>query len=271
MRPAWLLLLVGCANPLLGLHEHRTLALEHAEVILRWSPDDDSQRTRLEWATTKAAHELNRWGGLESSVTLNVLPSHAALEQVTGRYGYSWLRAWGQYDNVSLQSPRTWGPPPRDEDLAEWLTHELTHCLMFQRSATPLTWSEKEIPLWFREGMATVTAQQGYRYETLESLATWQLANPDLDIFKEGEALSDKSFDQVYGISYHAMTFFIRRYGDAAVLATMRNMKEGDQFPAAFTKAAGITPAAFAREFQNYLRLRGFRGFGLPVHRPILE
>ncbi len=271
MRVAWLLVLIGCANPLLGLQARRVVALDHAEVIIRWSTEDDSQHARIEWATTRAAHELDRWGGLESPVTLNVLPSHAALEQVTGRYGYGWLLAWGQYDTVSLQSPRTWRPPPRDDDIAEWLTHELTHCLMFQRSATSSTWTEKEIPLWFREGLATVTARQGYRYETLESLATWQLAHPELDIFTEGEALSEKASDQVYGISYHAMTFFIRRYGDVAVLGTMHNMKEGDLFPAAFTKAVGITPVAFAREFENYLRLRGFRGFGLPVHRPILQ
>ena len=47
--------------------------------------------------------------------------------------------------------------------LNELLTHELTHCVMYQRAGTDLNWSLKGIPLWFREGMASVTA----------GMATW--------------------------------------------------------------------------------------------------
>ncbi len=264
MKLAWLLVLTACANPLLGLREHRTVHLEQGQVTVRFGPEDEATHSRVEAAIAQAARALTRWGGLETEVTVNLLPSHVALEQATGRY-FGWLRAWGQYDAIAFQSPRTWQPPLRDDELVEWLTHELTHCVMFQRSGSALTWNEKAIPLWFREGLATITADQGYRYESLESLASWQLAHPDLDVFAQGEALSETSFTQVYGLSHHAMTFFLRRYGDVAVLAAMHNMHDGDQFPAAFTKAVGITPGAFAREFENYLRLRGFRGFGLPM------
>ena len=57
--------------------------------------------------------------------------------------------------------------------VAELLTHELTHCLMYQRSATADSWPYKGIPLWFREGMASVTAHQGYRRPHDEDIARY--------------------------------------------------------------------------------------------------
>src|SRR6185295_2154512 len=53
-------------------------------------------------------------------------------------------------------------PVPADVD--ELMLHELTHCVMYQRSASAADWSRKRIPLWFREGMASVTASQSYRW-----------------------------------------------------------------------------------------------------------
>lgn len=256
------LLLSACVSPLANLKESRAVS---QSLTLQWGEEDGQTQAQVAKAAERALPELERWGGLTTPVTLSLLPSHEALESVTGRYGYGWLRAWGQFDRVLLQSPRTWPSRPRESDVTEWLVHELTHCLLFQRSATASTWEAKAIPLWFREGMATVTARQGYRFASLEDLATWQLANPTVDVFTDGEALAQNAFDQVYGLSHHAMVFFIRRYGDDAVTSVMRHMKEGDDFVASFTRSIGITPQAFAREFRNYLKLRGFRGFGLPL------
>lgn len=259
------LLLCACANPLHTLHQRRTVALDGAQVTVAWGHDDDQAERQVTKALTRALPELNRWGGLTSPVTLSVLPTHEALEQVTGRSGYGWLRAWGRYDEVWLQSPRTWPHGTRDSDLIERLTHELTHCLLFQRSATAATWEQTAIPFWFREGMATVTARQGYLFASLEDLARWQTSQPTLDVFEQGEAISVAHFDQAYGVSHHAMTFFLKRYTDEALLAVMRAMSAGQAFDRAFVTAIGLTPAAFAREFNHYLRWRGFRGFGLPV------
>ena len=255
----------ACVSPLASLRQTRVVTVDDSKVTLRWGDEDAETHAQVAKAIERALPELNRWGGLAAPVTLSLLPSHDALETVTGRYGYGWLRAWGQYDAVLLQSPRTWPSRPRESDVTEWLVHELTHCLLFQRSATAATWETKKIPLWFREGMATNTARQGYRFASLEDLATWQIAHPELDVFTDGEALSRNAFDQVYGLSHHAVAFLLRRYGDEAVLGVMRAMREGDEFAAAFKRAVGITPDAFARELKNYLRLRGFRGFGLPV------
>jgi hypothetical protein len=261
----WVLLLTACANPLLGLHQSRTVTFETSQVTWRWSDLDTATQGAIERALRTALPVLQRWGGLTETVTVSLLPNHEDLERVTGRHGFGWLRAFGRYDEVYLQSPRSWPTPPSEAQVAEWLTHELTHCVLFEQSGTKETWEHQGIPLWFREGMATVTARQGYRFETLEALATWQTAHPELDVYTHGEALSKEHFDAVYGLSHHAVAFFLRRYGDPALTRTMRNLRQGDPFAAAFTKAVGITPNAFTREFTTYLTLRGFRGFGLPV------
>ncbi len=260
-----LVLACGCVNPLLAVTNARTLRVDDVAVTVKWSNDDAGLERRLSDAVDKATPALKRWGTLVAPVTLAALPSHEGLEVVTGRRGYGWLRAWSTYDTVYLQSPRTWPRPPNDNDLVEWLTHELTHCVLFQQSATPATWERLHVPLWFREGLATVTARQGYRFSSLEDLAAWQSEHPALDVFEDGEALSKEHFTQVYGLSHHAVVFLLRRYGDGAVTRTVAAMREGRDFDEAFTRAVGLTPRAFARDFANYLRLRGFRGWGLPV------
>jgi len=70
---------------------------------------------------------------------------------------------------VLVQSPRSWeGAAEADEAtlaaaLAELLAHELTHALMYQRLARGDGAPVEEPPLWFREGMASLTAGQGAR------------------------------------------------------------------------------------------------------------
>lgn len=261
------LLASACVSPLSALHSSRTVHIDQQQIELRWSEDDADTQMRLGQALARAVPVLGRWGGLLEPVTLSVLPNHAALERASGRHGYAWLRAWGRYDEIWLQSPRSWPVPPRDSDTVEWLTHELTHCLLFQHTSTRETWEHRPIPFWFREGMAIVTARQAYRYASLEDLAAWQLVNPSFNVFTLEESATTGSFTQAYGLSLHAMTFLLRRYGDAAVINVMKNMKNGDVFEVAFARSAGISTQAFGREFMNYLRLRGFRGLGLPVRR----
>ena len=76
-------------------------------------------------------------------------------------------RAWAFADQVLLQSPRTWNPVggADDDELAELIAHEVTHALMYQlmQPGDDPSWAVEEPPLWFREGMASVTAGQGHR------------------------------------------------------------------------------------------------------------
>ena len=70
-----------------------------------------------------------------------------------------------------------------------------------------------------------------------------------------------------YGAAHHAFTFLVNRYGEGTVRALLEQMHHGADFPVAFTSAVGISPETFLRDFERYLRLRGFRG-GRLLHAP---
>lgn len=265
---AALLAASGCVAPLASLTRVSPVTAGAMRFELHSEPEAVEDTARVRGALERATPLLERWGGLAAPVTIRIAPTHDALERAVNRRGYDWLRAWAQYDELIIQAPGTWAGTDRDVD--ELVVHELTHCLLFQRSGTRTTWNTRRIPLWFREGMATVTADQGLRFPSLEDLADWVQRNPGADPFEDGERLSREAYGPTYGVAYHAMRFLLRRHGDAVVLELMRGMRAGDDFEAAFIRAVGTTPRRFAADFLNYLRFRGFRGFGLKV-RPRLQ
>src|SRR5262249_42262530 len=150
------------------------------------------------------------------------------LEEVVSRSGYDWLRAWARYDEVIVQSPSTWGASSaRQKDVDELLLHELTHCLMYQRAGTAEDWRKREIPLWFREGMASVTAEQTYRWMALEDLAQFYEAHPEQDPVTDPDSLYQEQNQVVYGAAHHAFAFLLQRYGEGGVHKTLDAMFKG--------------------------------------------
>lgn len=263
------LMVTGCVSPLSKLTRRSTVTLGSTTAELRAEPDGDADEARVRASVQRVAPRLDRWGPLDQPIIINIVPSHEALVRTVGA-DYDWLRAWAQFDSLILQAPRTWAL--NDTDLDELVLHELTHCVLFQRSGTASTWADRRIPLWFREGMATVTADQGLRYPSLEDLADWVTTNAEIDVFQDAERLSKASQAQVYGLAFHAMRFLLKRTGDARVLSLMKTMKGGADFDAAFTAVTGTPPRKFEADFLTFLRLRGFRGFGLkvrPAHPPL--
>jgi hypothetical protein len=230
-----------------------TFALEYAGV-------DAGALEAVRRAMDAAAPGLARWGGLAEPVTVRVYPSHDALERAVGREGYGWLKAWARYDEVFLQSPRTWSLlGVRQRDLEELLLHELTHCVMYQRAAERGDWSRRRIPAWFREGMASETARQGYRWPSLEDLARFYEAQPGQDPLGAPAALYQGDSDIVYAAAHHAFGFLVRRYGEEGVRSLLAGMREGRTFPQAFERVLGLSQEAFERDFRRYVTLRGFR------------
>ena len=176
------------------------------------------------------------------------------------RSGYGWLRAWARYDEVFVQSPRTWsllGAGQRELD--ELMLHELTHCLMYQLAATPTGWARKRIPLWFREGMASYTAGQGGRWPSLEELARHLEKRPEDDLLRQADALYQDESDTVYGAAHQAFSFLVKRYGEQKVRELLWAMKRGPAFEPAFEAVVGVSEQAFLDDFTRYVRLRGFR------------
>jgi len=231
-----------------------TFRLEYPQI-------EEADVAILRAAVERAAPQLSRWGTLESPVTVRVHADHASLEDAAKRSGFAWLRAWARYDVVDVQAPHTWKPlRGTQRDLDELLLHELTHSLMYQVAADQGGWRQKKIPAWFREGMASFTAEQAYRWPTLEQLARTLEQNPTWEPLLRPESLHRDHMPVAYGAAHHAFTFLVNRYGEDTIRALLKEMSRGPDFPVAFAATVGVPPDTFLRDFTRYIRLRGFAG-----------
>ena len=254
------LVLSSCATHAPELRRRAEIATEVGDFIFEYSDQDAGALVKVERTVQAAGKPLSRWGAFRDPITIHILPSHQLLERAVNRPGYDWLRAWARYDEVFLQSPRTWGLiGPTQNEVNELMVHELTHCMMYQLSADRLSWSAREFPLWFREGMASYTAGQGYRWPTLDELARFLDEHPDVDLINHPEGLYRTESDIVYSAAHHAFTFLVIRYGEAKVREILIAMRPGLAFPKAFAKALGITADDFAADFKRYVQSRGFK------------
>lgn len=244
--------LSGCLTPLAALTQRTPLVAEEMRFVIASDGAEDREVERLAAALSRATAPLKRWGGLREPVTLYLLPTHQALEQATRRPDHAWLQAWASYDEVLVESPRRWARA--DADLEQLVVHELSHCLLFQRSAERERWTSLQIPLWFREGLALWTAGQGERLPGLEDLARWLGAHQQDDAFADGERLSKHAYEPIYGLAYQAFAYLLRRFGAESVPALMARMRGGLDFPPAFESVYGLRPLQFQHDFERWLR-----------------
>lgn len=243
----------GCA-PRVGTGGPRAdeLSVGGARFRLEYLPADAGAAREVARALELAVPRVARWGGLAAPVTITIHPTHAALEAAAALDGYPWLRAWARYATIDLESPRRWGLLARGRArILEVVTHELAHCAMYQRSADAWSWPYKEIPRWFTEGLASVTAEQGERWPGVEALGrAWARS---LDPLAPSEALYRERSKLVYAGAHHAFAFLLDRYGEGRVRRVLDLMGEGRRFPSAFREAIGIGDDAFLREFRRFV------------------
>ena len=277
---ALLALAAGCAHrPGQGPARLEEATVEGQVFRLQYWPGDEEAARQVRAALALAVPRVERWGRLGAPVLVTIHPSHEALEKAVKRERRPWLRAWARYASVDLQSPPTWGPPdaflgsPSDEQVAELLAHELVHCAMYQAVGGEATWAQRDIPLWFREGLASVAAGQGHKRIGPEAI--WRfyrdaasgeagrtgirgdpLAGPESppeEPRDRGEA------DLVYGTAHRAFQFLLDRYGQARVRAVLERMGRGQPFGEAFRAGIGVAPRAFVDDFRRYIALQGWR------------
>jgi hypothetical protein len=264
----------ACA-PRIALPYSQTVQTAAGPFRIDFGTDDAQAAGVVTDAVDRAATTLQRWGTLREPVTLVLLPSHQALEDALARHGYPWLRAWARYDEVLLQSPRTWGEDPSPADVRELVLHELTHCLMYQLSSDRAHWEDQDTPLWFREGMAAVTANQGLRWMALPELAALYAQHPEEDLVaRPGDPYEPRTelwhrlltrigllepdrYTEIYAAAYHAFVFLDQRKGDEGIRALLARLRGGDRFDQAFSTAMGTTPDAFAADFRRYVLSSG--------------
>lgn len=254
-----------------GMSRSRTLQLPGAQVLLEWEPPDERVAQELEASLRLALPRVARWGAFQAPVSVRIHPTHESLENAVRRHDYPWLRAWARYDTVDLQSPRTWSLLGAGrEDVAELLTHELTHCLMYQRAGTANDWMFKGIPLWFREGMASVTASQGYRRLSDEEIWRYLRRHPTKDPIAEAESLYQGEADFVYGAAHRAFEFLVQRYGDETVLGVLERMRTGASFAASFASVVGLPERSFGREYVRFVKWEGWRARPAGTQPPLV-
>jgi len=264
-------LLGGCVPRLLGgeATQVETLVVEGHRFHLVY-PREEAESARLvAEALRLGAPRANRFATLRLPVTVTLHPTQESLEAAAGRSGYAWLRAWARYAAIELKSPRAWSLSGASlDEVAVLLAHELTHCAMYQTAGTDWTWAFTDPPLWFREGMASVSAEEGYKRVGLQALRAFYLGDgrlrpdavrPDGDPLTHPEPLLDEQPDLVYSAGHHAFLFLLRRYGEERVRNVLRQMSTGRRFAAAFQEAIGIEATAFEAEFRRYVIWRGWR------------
>lgn len=258
----------GCATSRGGEQVRQEYTVGAARFRLEARDLDRSTLRMLERGLQLAGSELLRWGGLEEPVTIHVLPDQRSLREAIGYPEYTWVNAWARYDTVHLQSPRSWSfMPPRQSDVDRLLLHELSHVMLYQRVGDANAWRSKGIPLWFDEGLASVTAQQAYRWPGLEDLARWYLANGNGDDpLRPSPTMYRRQNALVYGAAHHALTFLLQRYGEQVVIDLMDRMSEDRRFDEAFQLVIGLSRERFEEEFRRYVELRGFKRAVSPRH-----
>ena len=230
------------------------------DLVIEYTSADAGTVAHLEKALSTAIPRIHAWGSFTTPVTIRVYPTHADLEIAVHRYHYPWLRAWARYDEIFLQSPRSFGLFEGGADnLAELLTHELTHCLMYQLAADASDWRQKDfqIPIWFREGMASWTAQQGHRRMSEARLADWIRTTHENPV-TDAPSLYQHESEAVYGAAHWAFAFLVERYGAPAIRRLLAAMKLGASFDTAFQHAIGLERHAFESEFLRYLAWDGW-------------
>ncbi len=263
MRRASLSALLFAATACAHVHGGQSTRLEtvnvgNAVVRVQYGLEDAETAEQVKGALRRAVAAAERWGRLSTPVLVTIHPTHRALEVATHHEGYGWMRAWARYASVDLQSPRTW-PDAKDGEVERLLAHELTHCVMYQSVASEWSWRRRLIPLWFREGMASVTAGQEQGRVQPEAIGRFyrdqtagEGARPAGDPLTDPGPLYRSSSDLVYGTAHRAFHFLLDRYGEERVRRLIANMGDGDGFREAFWKAMGIPVEDFEGDFRRY-------------------
>jgi hypothetical protein len=213
---------------------------------VQYAPADATEIPRVERALIAAGPRLSRWGEFRHGVFIKLLPDHDALEAAVDRRGYPWLRGWAFGDQVLLESPRAWAAD--DAELAELLAHELTHALMYQLLSPDDAVAAVEPPLWFREGMASVSAGQDHRRLSRDEVARFIAAHPGADLLRPSSGIYREERDAVYGAAHRAFELLLRISGDAAVRDVLGGVRMGDSFADSFARATGWPLADFEAE-----------------------
>lgn len=203
-------------------------------------------------ALTVSYQRVSVWGELRHPIKIYIFPNHYSLQRAVNR-NFDWLRAWALYSEIYIQSPFTWEIGPYYYALVELLTHELTHTAMYQLCCSSRNWYRKYIPLWFREGMASFTARQGYRRLTPRELGKFLKTGLGRKLWAHPERYLERFQGQIYSLAHWEFTFLVRNYGIKSAKGVLRGMRDGLSFEGAFSKNVGLSVGEFRKKVRNWI------------------
>jgi hypothetical protein len=255
----------ACAHAPAAPREHAdSLWIDDSAFTVRYEPGDLVAARQVKRALALAVPAAERWGELTVPVVITIHPDHESLETAVSRQGHSWLRGWARHATIDLQSPRTWTRGfATDAQMAVLLTHELTHCAMYQALGIDAR-AAGAIPLWFREGMASTTAGEARHAAVRLDLLT-HLDPPGAMRHADGArtetALLYRSDPTpLYATADRAFRFLVGRHGEEPIRRVLQLMRDGEDFERAFEKGIGISVDEFERSFRSSLGISKTRG-----------
>jgi hypothetical protein len=227
-----------------------------ASVVVSFDRIDAPIAAAVFHAVTEVAPKAARWGTLLSTVEVRIHPTHSALETAAGYKNLPWLRAWATPNVIHLQSPRTWGGGDTEDRLEELLLHEFTHTAMYQNClpADETSAAKLKIPAWFLEGMASVTAEQGYRRLTPELIGRYISTFPEMNLMQPTAALYRDQRQLVYSTAHLAFLYLVESNGEASIETLLARMKSGVIFDKAFDEVFGESQSDFEDRLLAILR-----------------
>ncbi len=213
-----------------------------ADIQIRYSQVDADSARMVGELTEQALEKISKWGRFTEKVTIRIHPDHASLEKAVHRKGYPWLRGWARYDTVDLQSPHTWGGHKLKMRIFMLLTHELTHVMMYQNGGSRHNWYRKDFPMWFREGMASLVAEQGAMRGSRETIRKYYengmvAGDPVCDadkIVKDHQKL-------VYLVAHYMFEDLVKKFGPEKIMRIVYEVKAGRKFKEAWEVSLGST------------------------------
>jgi hypothetical protein len=223
-------------------------------VTIRYLPADAPLVPLVEESVRSGMEKAGRWGEILRSFTVTVYPDHEALEKAVQKRGYGWLKAWATEEKISLQSPRSW-PLFKDKYIFDLMAHELTHVVYYQTAGIQASRSGGNDPFWFREGLASVTAGQGYRRYGKKMLLRKLRSDRAFDPLSPAEMDVRDREKLVYSSAHYLVAYLIETYGEERIRNLLHRIALGDSFEGAFDKTYPVPLKRLRSEWEYWLEI----------------
>jgi hypothetical protein len=221
-------------------------------VTIKYLSADASVVPLINESVSNGVKRAGRWGHLSSPVTVVIYPDHTTLEAALHKEGYGWLKAWATEENIFLQSPRSW-PVAFRKNVLDLMAHEMTHVIHYQTAGIRASRTRKNDPFWFREGLASYTAGQGYRRYSRRKVLKRIRSDRHFDPLAPGkEDVRDRE-KLAYSSAHHLMSYLIEQYGEERIRSILRRLSEGDSFRYAFETVYAFSLSRLRSDWEIWL------------------